>query len=99
MASLAALSLIFRVSVPAGGIGAAYLVHRARFVDWRAFFTHFFTGPGRLSRILLVFFVVTNWKSLPFAWTVCPPPPHLSSLSRHSLLISRPHRRASFTPT
>ncbi|OIW23545.1 hypothetical protein CONLIGDRAFT_674380 [Coniochaeta ligniaria NRRL 30616] len=70
MASVGTLSLFFPVFVPASGVAAAYLGHRATKVDWRAKARHFLTGPGRLSRILLVFFLVTNWKSLPFAWTI-----------------------------
>lgn len=30
----------------------------------------FCTGPGSYSRILAVLFLVLNWKSLPFAWSV-----------------------------
>ena len=31
----------------------------------------FCTGPGSYSRILLALFLAINWKSLPFAWSVC----------------------------
>jgi hypothetical protein len=71
MASVGTLSLFFPVFLPATGIAAAYFGHRALYVDWPAQIKHFLTGPGRLSRILLVFFLITNWKNLPFAWTVC----------------------------
>lgn len=70
MASVGTLSLLVPVFVPASGLAAAYLGRRALYVDWRAAAKHFLTGPGRTSRILLVFFVLTNWKTLPFAWTV-----------------------------
>lgn len=70
MASVGTLSLFFPVFLPATGVAAAYLGHRALYVDWSSQIKHFLTGPGRLSRILLVFFLVTNWKNLPFAWTV-----------------------------
>ncbi|KAJ4302429.1 hypothetical protein N0V88_002573 [Collariella sp. IMI 366227] len=64
------LSLIFPVFLPMGAAAVAYAGHRATFVDWRAVITHFLMGPGRTSRILLVLFLVLNWKSLPLAWTV-----------------------------
>lgn len=67
------LSLVFPVFIPASAAAAAYLGHRARFVDWRAWLKAFLTGPGRTSRILLAFFVLTNLKSMPFAWTVSSP--------------------------
>jgi hypothetical protein len=38
--------------------------------DLRQLSRNFFLGPGRLSRILLLFFVLTNLKSLPLSWTV-----------------------------
>ncbi|KAB5554454.1 hypothetical protein GE09DRAFT_1121055 [Coniochaeta sp. 2T2.1] len=69
MASVGTLSLFFPVFVPASGLAAAYLGHRATKVDWRVKLRHFLTGPGRVYRILLVFFILTNWKSLPFVWT------------------------------
>ncbi|KAK2608922.1 hypothetical protein QQS21_002498 [Conoideocrella luteorostrata] len=34
-------------------------------VNWE----YVLTGPGRNSRILLLVFVLFNWKALPFAWT------------------------------
>lgn len=78
MASVGTLSLFFPVFVPASAALAAYLGHRSLYVDWRAWLRKFLTGPGRTSRILLVFFVLTNWKSMPLGWTVSalPPSPH-----------------------
>ena len=78
MASVGTLSLFFPVFVPSVAAVAAYLGHRALYVDWRAWFKEFFTGPGRTSRILLMIFILTNWKSMPLAWTVmlAKPPYH-----------------------
>lgn len=64
------LSLFYPVFLPASAAALAYAGHRALYVDWRTFITHFLTGPGRTSRIALVFFVLLNWKSMPLAWTV-----------------------------
>ena len=79
--STGTLSLFFPVFVPVGLAATAYAGHRAYYVDWRLRARHFLTAPGRTSRILLLIFIILNWKSLPFAWTV--------SLSRH-FPISRP---------
>lgn len=38
--------------------------------DWSRQVRAFVTGPGRLTRILLLLSILLNWKSLPFAWTV-----------------------------
>lgn len=70
MGSVGTLSLVFPVFIPASAVAAAYLGHRALYVDWRAWIKAFLTGPGRTRRILLVLFVLTNLKSMPFAWTV-----------------------------
>ncbi|KAK4233100.1 hypothetical protein C8A03DRAFT_39217 [Achaetomium macrosporum] len=64
------LALFYPVFLPMSAAAVAYAGHRALYVDWRTVLTHFITGPGRTSRILLVFFLVLNWKSLPLAWTV-----------------------------
>jgi hypothetical protein len=64
------LALFYPVFLPMSAAITAYAGHRAWHVDWRALLTHFFTGPGRTSRILLAFFILLNWKSMPFAWTV-----------------------------
>ncbi|KAK4040273.1 hypothetical protein C8A01DRAFT_46341 [Parachaetomium inaequale] len=64
------LALFYPVFLPMSAAALAYAGHRALYVDWRMVLTHFFTGPGRTSRILLVFFLALNWKSLPLAWTV-----------------------------
>ncbi|KAL2021833.1 hypothetical protein VTK56DRAFT_6607 [Thermocarpiscus australiensis] len=64
------LSLFYPVFVPMSAAALAYAGHRALYVDWRMVLTRFLTGPGRTSRILLVFFLLLNWKSLPLAWTV-----------------------------
>lgn len=68
--STGTLSLFLPVFLPATLAATAYAGHRAYHVDWRLWITHFLTAPGRTSRILLVLFLVLNWKSLPLAWTV-----------------------------
>lgn len=70
------LALFYPVFLPASAAAIAYAGHRALYLDWRTLLMQFLTGPGRTSRILLMFFLVLNWKSLPLAWTV--------SLSAHS---------------
>lgn len=59
------------VTVAAAGY-AAWKTH------WAVLVKEFFTGPGRVSRILMVLFAIFNWKNMPFAWTVrtagAPPP-------------------------
>lgn len=39
-------------------------------LHWAALLKEFFTGPGRVSRILMLLFAIFNWKNMPFAWTV-----------------------------
>lgn len=76
MASANALGFL----LPLGGIGAAGIAGMsALHIDWKTMATNFVTGPGRTSRILLALFVVVNWKSMPFVWTVRPPPTPASS--------------------
>ncbi|ROT37480.1 hypothetical protein SODALDRAFT_198163 [Sodiomyces alkalinus F11] len=38
-------------------------------IQWRLGLGKFFTGPGSISRILLLFFVLSNWKNMPGVWT------------------------------
>ncbi|KAK3377648.1 hypothetical protein B0H63DRAFT_524933 [Podospora didyma] len=70
MASVGTLSLFFPVFVPASAAALAYAGHRAFYFHWRVWLWKFLTGPGRNSRVLLLVFLVLNWKSLPLAWTV-----------------------------
>ncbi|KAK0726939.1 hypothetical protein B0T26DRAFT_636184 [Lasiosphaeria miniovina] len=70
MASVGTLSLFYPVFLPASVAALVYAGHRASYVNWRIWLYNFLTGPGRTSRILLLFFLVLNWKSLPLAWTV-----------------------------
>ena len=96
------LSLVFPVFIPASAAAVAYLGHRARFVDWRAWLKAFLTGPGRTSRILLAFFVLTNLKSMPFAWTVSSPSALTLLLSEGPSRLTRDSatgRLASSTPS
>lgn len=72
MASANALGFLLPLgmgSVAVAGLSAAR-------VDWKTLVVNFVTGPGRTSRILLAFFVLTNWKSMPFVWTVRVSFPH-----------------------
>jgi hypothetical protein len=81
------LALFYPVFVPMSVATLAYAGHRAIQLDWRTLITHFLTGPGRTSRILLLLFVVLNWKSMPLAWSVSPPLQPLFLLC-HSLSAS-----------
>ncbi|TDZ15895.1 putative thioesterase atnL [Colletotrichum orbiculare MAFF 240422] len=46
--------------------GLAYAAYK---IQWRAVLASFFTGPGRISRILMLFFALLNLKNMPFVWT------------------------------
>lgn len=61
------MSLVAPVFMPVTAAAFAYVAWRVR---WGAVAERFFTGKGRNSRILLLVFVVLNWKNMPFAWTV-----------------------------
>ncbi|KAK2615351.1 hypothetical protein N8I77_002113 [Diaporthe amygdali] len=65
MASANSLGFLLPIGVGAAGAAGLSLLH----IDLKAALTNFVTGPGRTSRILLTIFVITNWKSMPFAWT------------------------------
>lgn len=78
MASANALGYLLPLGFGTAAVAGLSLAH----VDWKTILRNFATGPGRTSRILLAVFVLTNWKSMPFVWTVCleafphcPPPP------------------------
>ena len=58
--------IIGPVTVAAAGY-AAWKIH------WAVLLKEFFTGPGRVSRILMLLFAIFNWKNMPFAWTVRTP--------------------------
>lgn len=62
-------ALILPVFVPLGVVGVGYAGHSMLHINWTSVMTNFFTGPGRLSRILLLFFVLINYKTMPLAWT------------------------------
>lgn len=78
MASANALGFLLPLSVGAVGVAGVSLLH----IDLKTIATNFVTGPGRTSRILLALFVITNWKNMPFVWTVRQPlpSPHLPPL-------------------
>lgn len=68
MASSLGKFTVLAAIIPAVSIGSAgYAAYR---VDWKNVIQDFVTGPGRTSRILLLLFVIFNWKNMPFAWTV-----------------------------
>lgn len=64
------LSLFYPVILPLSTAGLLYGVHRLMYVDWAAWATDFFTGPGSISRILLVVYMGLSWKNFPFMWHV-----------------------------
>lgn len=61
------MSLVAPMFMPITAAAVAYVAWKVR---WRVVAERFFTGKGWNSRILLLVFVVLNWKSMPFAWTV-----------------------------
>ncbi|KAH6891430.1 hypothetical protein B0T10DRAFT_485270 [Thelonectria olida] len=64
--SISKLTLLAGI-IPVASIGSAgYAAYR---IDWANAVQNFVTGPGRTSRILLLLFVIFNWKNMPFAWT------------------------------
>lgn len=74
MASVGTLTLLYSVMIPAIGAGVSYVGYKAATTDLRKALITFVTGPGRTSRILLLVFFLTNWKSTPLSWTVCSNP-------------------------
>ncbi|KJZ76898.1 hypothetical protein HIM_03775 [Hirsutella minnesotensis 3608] len=60
------LAMAVRVLTPLAVGSVGYAAWR---VNWPVLVRSFLTGPGRTSRILLLFFVLFNWKNMPFAWT------------------------------
>ncbi|KAF4981620.1 hypothetical protein FZEAL_2632 [Fusarium zealandicum] len=63
---LPGLSLVVPFFAPIVIGSAGYAAYR---VNWIALIKAFLMGPGRTSRILLLLFVVFNWKNMPLAWT------------------------------
>lgn len=66
MASANALGYLLPIGMGSAAVASLSLAH----VDLKAVVRNFVTGPGRTSRVLLAIFVVTNWKNMPFVWTV-----------------------------
>ncbi|KAI1054055.1 uncharacterized protein FIESC28_05093 [Fusarium coffeatum] len=60
------LSQVVTVVMPLVLGSAGYAAYK---INWVPLLRDFLTGPGRTSRILLLFFIVFNWKSMPLAWT------------------------------
>lgn len=73
MASANALGFLLPLAAGAAGVAGVSLLH----IDLKTIATNFVTGPGRTSRILLAVFVITNYKNMPFVWTVRQPTPFL----------------------
>lgn len=73
------LAVAVRIFVPVAVGSAGYAAWR---VNWPVVTKSFLTGPGRTSRILLLLFVIFNWKNMPFAWTVRTRPWTAARLSR-----------------
>lgn len=67
---LPGLSLVVPVFAPLAVGSIGYAAWR---VSWIPLIKSFLMGPGRTSRILLLLFVLFNWKNMPFAWTVSIP--------------------------
>ncbi|KAL5604898.1 hypothetical protein BROUX41_001771 [Berkeleyomyces rouxiae] len=38
-------------------------------IEWVPMIRHFFLGPGKWSRMMLLGFGLANWKNMPFMWT------------------------------
>ncbi|EEY16017.1 conserved hypothetical protein [Verticillium alfalfae VaMs.102] len=55
---------LLRLSIYGGAAFAAYKI------QWRTVLKDFFTGPGRISRILMLIFALFNFKNLPGMWTI-----------------------------
>lgn len=97
---LGGLAFAIRIIVPLAVGSAGYAAYK---VDWTRAIHDFATGPGRTSRILLLLFVVFNWKNLPFAWTVrrsqspLPCPSYLFGSSNFSQQKKAPMRRGKLT--
>lgn len=69
-ASVGSAGLLVPVFAPLTALTLAYSGHKLAQVHWRRLLRRFLTGPGRVSRILLLLFLVTNRKNLLFSWTV-----------------------------
>ncbi|CAK7272108.1 hypothetical protein SEPCBS57363_004966 [Sporothrix epigloea] len=93
MASSVAYLAKLSVIVPAIGVAtaasAAYAgpaVLKRLTGDVQAWLIRFLTGPGRNSRLLLVLFMASNWKSVPLAWTTR----IFGAMIRHTLWPRKP---------
>ena len=64
---MSSLALFVPLVGPAAIAAAGYAALR---VNWAVLLKEFFTGPGRVSRILMLLFAIFNWKNMPFMWTV-----------------------------
>ncbi|CAK7226842.1 hypothetical protein SBRCBS47491_006365 [Sporothrix bragantina] len=83
------MSVVVPVFSIAAALSAAYAGHSvlARHNgDVQAWLIRFLTGPGRTSRLLLLFFMAFNFKSLPFVWTAR----IFGAMIRHTLWPRKP---------
>lgn len=91
----------FAMTIPIISVAVGSMGYAAWRINWPALVQSFLTGPGRTSRLLLLFFIIFNWKTLPLAWTVCellPLPSHplndtdlLDPTVSHHLRHALPH--------
>lgn len=70
MASVHALGYIVPAVMSSVAAAAGYAGYCALSADWPVAARVFLTGPGRTRRVLLLLFVLFNWKSMPLMWTV-----------------------------
>lgn len=59
----------FALTIPIISVAVGSMGYAAWRINWPALVQSFLTGPGRTSRVLLLLFIVFNWKTLPLAWT------------------------------
>ncbi|KAL8423794.1 hypothetical protein RB596_003854 [Gaeumannomyces avenae] len=78
--------LLVPVFAPLTALTLAYTGHQLSKLNWMSIIYNFLTGPGRVSRITLLIFLVMNRKNLPFAWTTRV----LASLLRHAAIRRSP---------
>ncbi|KAJ2890807.1 hypothetical protein MKZ38_001316 [Zalerion maritima] len=67
MASALGAKALTRILLPTSVAAAGYGATRPATKEW---VKNFVTGPGKYSRIALLFLLLLNWKSLPGAWTI-----------------------------
>src|SRR6185437_12712048 len=76
MASVIGANALIKLLFPTAIAGAGYAISQEK---TRELLRELVMGPGHYSRLALVFFLLMNWKSLPFMWTVRTPTHHQSA--------------------